>query len=98
MKRTKLFLPVIVLSIVISLMPPHYSTVMAQLTSSMQSAYSLNGIFRMVNNSVVQITTMTNNMRTSSNNTPDNIQRQNNATEVGSGFVYDTLGHIITNN
>ena len=95
MKRTKLFLPVIILSIVTFLMPPHYSTVMAQLTSPMQSVYSLNGIFRMVDNSVVQITTTTN-MRTSSNNTPD-IQRQN-ATEVGSGFVYDTLGHIITNN
>ena len=79
---------------VIFLMPPHY-TVMAQLTSPMQSAYSLNSIFRMVDNSVVQITTTTN-TQTSSNNTPD-IQRQN-ATEVGSGFVYDTLGHIITNN
>ena len=94
MKSTKLFLPTVVLSMVIFLMPPHY-TVMAQLTSPMQLAYSLNSIFRMVDNSVVQITTTTN-TQTSSNNTPD-IQRQN-ATEVGSGFVYDTLGHIITNN
>jgi S1-C subfamily serine protease len=94
MKSTKLFLPKVIFSMVIFLMPPHY-TVMAQLTSPMQSAYSLNSIFRMVDNSVVQITTTTN-TRTSSNNTPD-IQRQN-ATEVGSGFVYDTLGHIITNN
>ena len=94
MKSTKLFLPTVIFSMVIFLMPPHY-TVMAQLTSPMQSAYSLNSIFRMVDNSVVQITTTTN-TRTSSNNTPD-IQRQN-ATEVGSGFVYDTLGHIITNN
>jgi S1-C subfamily serine protease len=94
MKSTKLFLSTVILSMVIFLMPPHY-TVMAQLTSPVQSAYSLNSIFRMVDNSVVQITTTTN-TRTSSNNTPD-IQRQN-ATEVGSGFVYDTLGHIITNN
>jgi S1-C subfamily serine protease len=94
MKSTKLFLPTVILSIVIFLMPPHYP-VTAQLTSPMQSAYSLNSIFRMVDNSVVQITTTTN-TRTSSSNTPD-IQRQN-ATEVGSGFVYDTLGHIITNN
>jgi S1-C subfamily serine protease len=59
---------------------------MAQLTSSTQPAYPPDTIFNMVDNSVVQITTRNPNLQTQ------------NATELGSGFIYDKQGHIITNN
>jgi S1-C subfamily serine protease len=53
---------------------------------------SPNTIFKQVENSVVQITSK---IPTSSN--PQNPQAPN-ATALGSGFVYDKLGRIITNN
>jgi S1-C subfamily serine protease len=53
----------------------------------------LNTIFKQVENSVVQITSK---IPTPSN--PQNPQAPNNATALGSGFVYDKLGRIITNN
>jgi S1-C subfamily serine protease len=50
--------------------------------------YSLDRIFQTVDNSVVQITSkVSNNLQ--------NPQTQN-ATELGSGFIYDTQGHVIT--
>jgi S1-C subfamily serine protease len=52
----------------------------------------LNTIFKQVENSVVQITSK---VPTPSN--PQNPQTPN-ATALGSGFVYDKLGRIITNN
>jgi S1-C subfamily serine protease len=52
----------------------------------------LNTIFKQVENSVVQITSK---IPTPSN--PQNPQAPN-ATALGSGFVYDKLGRIITNN
>jgi S1-C subfamily serine protease len=69
-----------------SVLIPLHQTVMAQLTSSTQPAYPPDTIFNMVDNSVVQITTRNPNLQTQ------------NATELGSGFVYDKQGHIITNN
>jgi S1-C subfamily serine protease len=56
---------------------------------SPQSPY-LNTIFKQVENSVIQVTS-----KIPVNNTM-NSQRQN-ATALGSGFVYDKQGHIITN-
>ena len=56
------------------------------------SSSSLNTIFKQVENSVVQITSK---VPTPSN--PQNPQAPN-ATALGSGFVYDKLGRIITNN
>jgi S1-C subfamily serine protease len=53
----------------------------------------LNTIFKQVENSVVQITSK---VPIPSNN-PQNPQAPN-ATALGSGFVYDKLGRIITNN
>lgn len=69
-----------------SVLIPLHQTVMAQLTSSTQPAYQADTIFNMVDNSVVQITTRNPNLQTQ------------NATELGSGFIYDKQGHIITNN
>jgi S1-C subfamily serine protease len=69
-------------------------------TSSSQSANSssanllpLKTIFKQVENSVVQIT---NKIPTATAN-PINPQTSN-ATVLGSGFVYDEQGHIITDN
>jgi S1-C subfamily serine protease len=66
-------------------------SVVAQQSSSLspQSAY-LNTIFKQVENSVVQVTS-----KTPANNTI-NSQTQN-TTALGSGFVYDKQGRIITN-
>ena len=57
---------------------------------------SLTGIFKQVENSVVQITsTVSNpNMQIIINGTP----LEGQSTRLGSGFVYDNQGHIITNN
>jgi S1-C subfamily serine protease len=56
-----------------------------------QSSSSLNNLFKQVDNSVVQITSK---VRIDSN--PADLQTQN-ATALGSGFIYDNKGHIITN-
>jgi S1-C subfamily serine protease len=66
-------------------------SVVAQQSSSLspQSAY-LNTIFKQVENSVVQVTS-----KIPANNTI-NSQTQN-TTALGSGFVYDKQGRIITN-
>ena len=53
----------------------------------------LNTIFKQVENSAVQVTSK---VPTPSN--PQNPQAPNATTALGSGFVYDKLGRIITNN
>ncbi|MBV9178016.1 MAG: serine protease, partial [Nitrososphaeraceae archaeon] len=66
-----------------------------QPSSSSKSTSSLPGVFKRVENSVVQITT------TQSN--PNNliiingVPATGKSTALGSGFVYDNQGHIITN-
>jgi S1-C subfamily serine protease len=66
-------------------------SVVAQQSSSsvLQSPY-LNTIFKQVENSVVQVTS-----KIPINNTINSQTR--NATALGSGFVYDKQGHVITN-
>lgn len=87
METTKLSATLAILIVVTtSVLIPLHQTVMAQLTSSTQPAYPPDTIFNMVDNSVVQITTRNPNLQTQ------------NATELGSGFIYDKQGHIITNN
>jgi len=87
METTKLSSTLVILVVVTtSVLIPLHQTVMAQLTSSTQPAYPPDTIFNMVDNSVVQITTRNPNLQTQ------------NATELGSGFIYDKQGHIITNN
>src|SRR3954469_16241904 len=55
---------------------------------------SLNSIFKQVENSVVQITRK---VPPPSSILPPSPESEN-ATALGSGFVYDNKGHIITNN
>jgi S1-C subfamily serine protease len=62
-------------------------------SSSPNSLLSLKAIFKQVQNSIVQITSKAP-IPTSD---PSNPQAQN-ATALGSGFVYDKQGHIVTNN
>lgn len=63
----------------------------------------LNSIFNQVKNSVVQITSKVpvslSSPSTSPSPSPDpsNPGNQQNATALGSGFVYDNKGHVITN-
>jgi S1-C subfamily serine protease len=64
-------------------------------SSAAASPSPLNTIFKQVENSVVQITSKVPIPSSSSN--PQNPQAPN-ATALGSGFVYDKLGRIITNN
>jgi S1-C subfamily serine protease len=68
------------------------ASVVAPQSSSLSSQYpSLNTIFKQVENSVVQVTS-----KIPVNNNTMNSQTRN-ATALGSGFVYDKQGHIITN-
>jgi S1-C subfamily serine protease len=67
--------------------------VIAQLTSKALASPTPNTIFKQVEKSVVQITSK---IPTPSN--PQNPQVPNATTALGSGFVYDKLGRIITNN
>jgi len=59
--------------------------------SSSTNPLSLNTIFKQVENSVVQITSKTPTTSNSSN------QSSSNTNTLGSGFVYDKRGHIVTN-
>jgi S1-C subfamily serine protease len=61
-------------------------------------SHLLNAIFNKVENSVVQITSKVPPPLSTSSQDPSNPDNQQNATALGSGFVYDTYGHIITNN
>jgi S1-C subfamily serine protease len=58
-----------------------------------QSSLSLNSIFKQVENSVVQIT-----RKVPPSSILPPIPETENATTLGSGFVYDNKGRIITNN
>ncbi|MFL6423489.1 MAG: S1C family serine protease [Nitrososphaeraceae archaeon] len=67
------------------------ASVIAPQSGSLSPQYpSLNTIFKEVENSVVQVTS-----KIPVNNTMNSQTR--NATALGSGFVYDKQGHIITN-
>ena len=70
-------------------------------------SHLLNLVFNKVQNSIVQITSKIPSSPHPSSSTPDipqpnppsttNPNEDQNATALGSGFVYDTKGHIITN-
>jgi S1-C subfamily serine protease len=68
------------------------NTSSSQGTNSSSNPLSLNTIFEQVENSVVQITSKT---PTTSNSS--NQSSSINANTLGSGFVYDKQGHIVTN-
>jgi S1-C subfamily serine protease len=61
----------------------------SQGTNSSSNPLSLNSIFKQVENSVVQLTSKTPITSNSSN--------QSSSNTLGSGFVYDKEGHIVTN-
>ncbi|HEY6884748.1 MAG TPA: trypsin-like peptidase domain-containing protein, partial [Nitrososphaeraceae archaeon] len=63
-------------------------------SSPSPSPSTLNSIFKQVQNSVVQITSK---IPIPAGN-PSNPQPQQNSTALGSGFIYDKAGRIITNN
>src|SRR5215217_4053336 len=83
-----------ILAIAIALATPAIteSTLKSKSISLSTQSHSLNTIFKQVENSVVQITS-----KIPINNNTMNSRLQN-ATALGSGFVYDNQGHIITNN
>jgi S1-C subfamily serine protease len=83
-----------ILAIAIALATPAIteSALASKSISWSTQSHSLNTIFKQVENSVVQITS-----KISINNSTMNSCLQN-ATALGSGFVYDKQGHIITNN
>jgi S1-C subfamily serine protease len=79
--------------VIVSVLIVQYS-VIAQPTSTASASPTPNTIFKQVENSVVQITSK---VPPIPSNNPQNPQAPN-ATALGSGFVYDKLGRIITNN
>jgi S1-C subfamily serine protease len=69
------------------------NTLLSKSTNSSSNPLSLSTIFKQVENSVVQLTSKI------STATPNPLNPQTpNVTALGSGFVYDKQGHIITNN
>jgi S1-C subfamily serine protease len=60
--------------------------------SSSSNPLSLNSIFKKVENSVVQITS-----KTPTTGVSNPLNQSSNANTLGSGFVYDKEGHIVTN-
>ena len=65
-------------------------------SSASQTTTNLTTIFKQVENSVVQITSRTPNPNTQIIINGNPLQGQ--STRLGSGFVYDKQGHIVTNN
>jgi S1-C subfamily serine protease len=83
-----------ILTIAIALLAsaiPASAVVTSKSSSLSTQSPSLNTMFKQVENSVVQVTS-----KIPVNNTINSQTR--NATALGSGFVYDKQGHIITNN
>ncbi len=82
-----------ILTIAIALLAsaiPASAVVTSKSSSLSTQSPSLNTMFKQVENSVVQVTS-----KIPANNTINSQTR--NATALGSGFVYDKQGHIITN-
>jgi S1-C subfamily serine protease len=65
----------------------------SQSTNSSSNPLSLNSIFKQVENSVVQITSKTQ----TTTGVPNPSNQSSSNTTLGSGFVYDKQGHIVTN-
>ena len=97
MRRSNVFriqtLVIFFVIVIVSVLIVQHS-VIAQPTSTASASTTPNTIFKQVENSVVQITSK---VPPIPSNNPQNPQAPN-ATALGSGFVYDKLGRIITNN
>jgi S1-C subfamily serine protease len=86
----------VTLIIVISgstLLNPHGLAAQTETSPQQIQSLSIYDIFNKVENSVVQITTSVPPITA-----PDPDREQENQTALGSGFVYDENGHIVTNN
>ncbi|HEY9491758.1 MAG TPA: trypsin-like peptidase domain-containing protein [Nitrososphaeraceae archaeon] len=97
MRRSNVFriqtLVIFFVIVIVSVLIVQHS-VIAQPNSTASASPTPNTIFKQVENSVVQITSK---VPPIPSNNPQNPQAPN-ATALGSGFVYDKLGRIITNN
>jgi S1-C subfamily serine protease len=99
MQRTKKLLAIVIiisLSVVVALTAQPIVIAQQNGTNLDTTAFPLNAIFKKVENSVVQITSKLP-VGVLPNPLSPNPQTRN-ATALGSGFVYDRQGHIITNN
>ena len=76
-----------------SLLNPHGLAAQTETSPQQIQSLSIYDIFNKVENSVVQITTSVPPITA-----PDPDREQENQTALGSGFVYDENGHIVTNN
>jgi S1-C subfamily serine protease len=88
---TILTIPTIAIALLASAISPSAAVTSKSSSLSTQSP-SLNTMFKQVENSIVQITSKI----PINNNTMSSLPQ--NATALGSEFVYDKQGHIITNN
>ena len=100
MKRKKMFsiFPIVALATLILLSslatfqyPAHGQIQQQKLVMLKTQDHSLNILFKRVENSVVQVTRKLPTLNLQN-------QQRGNATALGSGILYDTNGHIITNN
>ena len=76
-----------------TLLNPHGLAAQTRTTPQQMQSLSIYDIFNKVENSVVQITTSVPPITA-----PNPDRQQENETALGSGFVYDENGHIVTNN
>jgi S1-C subfamily serine protease len=90
MRKRFAFATILVFVIAMTFMVPSTAVVAQQVLPP--NPLSLNTIFKQVENSVVQITSK---IPTATPNPPN--PQSSNTTTLGSGFVYDKQGHIVTN-
>jgi S1-C subfamily serine protease len=90
-----LFLISVSLIVILESTVSSFYTVVAQEGTNQQQSQPLSiyDIFNKTENAVVQITTST-----PPSTVPNPDRQQENMTALGSGFVYDNNGHIVTNN
>ena len=90
---TLFFVTLIILISVSTLLNPHGSAAQTETSPQQIQSLPIFDIFNKVENSVVQITTSVPPITA-----PNPDREQENQTALGSGFVYDENGHIVTNN
>lgn len=90
---TLFFVTLIILISVSTLLNPHGSAAQTETSPQQIQSLPIYDIFNKVENSVVQITTSVPPITA-----PNPDREQENQTALGSGFVYDENGHIVTNN
>jgi S1-C subfamily serine protease len=90
---TLFFVTLIILISVSTLLNPRGSAAQTETSPQQIQSLPIYDIFNKVENSVVQITTSVPPITA-----PNPDREQENQTALGSGFVYDENGHIVTNN